>query len=341
MERIGPCGILLAPIHSSAMMTPNLVQACPPAASDRKVELERMIKAERRTVLVVNTHSRRGRRLYGAAKRLLDQHGYQVEAAYPVRNPARMREIVAAAVTRGHRFILVGGGDGTISSIVGALAHRDVVLGILPLGTANSFARTLGVPLELEEAIDVVLNGKVADVDLGRIDDHHFANAAAIGLPARIARSIPPILKRWFGRGGYLMTAVVQLLRHRPFGCTLNCQGKIRHFDALEVRIANGAYQGGVLVAEEAHLESDDIVIHVIKGPSTWRLVRTWARALLGSAPRHDDVEALRCREVVIDTDPPQYVSIDGEAMMQTPVRAAVDRQALLLMVPADRKDLG
>jgi YegS/Rv2252/BmrU family lipid kinase len=300
----------------------------------------RTIKAERRAVLVVNTHSRRGRQLYGAAKRLLVQQGYQLEAAYPVRNPARMPEIVAAAVAQGHKFIMVGGGDGSISSIVGALAHREVVLGILPLGTANSFARTLGIPLDLEEAVDVVLNGKVADIDLGRIDDHHFANAAAIGLPARIARSVPPVLKRWFGRGGYLLTAIVQIIRHRSFRCTLDCNGGVRHFDAVEVRIANGAYQGGVLVAEEAHLESDDIVVHVIKGPSTWSLIRTWARALLRAPPMSRDLEVLRCRHIVIDAQPPQYVSIDGEAVMQTPIRAGVDRQALLLMVPADRKDL-
>jgi YegS/Rv2252/BmrU family lipid kinase len=298
-----------------------------------------MIKAERRAVLVVNTHSRRGRQLYSAAKRLLGERGCRLEAAYPVHDPSRTPEIVAGAVAQGHRFIIVGGGDGTISSIVDALAHREVVLGILPLGTANSFARTIGIPLELEAAIDVILNGKVADVDLGQINGDHFANAAAVGLPAKIARTVPPVLKRWFGRGGYLMTAAVQMVRHRAFRCTLTSGGDVRHFDALEIRIANGAYQGGVLVAEEAHPESRDIVVHVIKGPSRWNLVSTWARALSGR-PRPDDVEVLRCREVDIDADPQQYVSIDGEAVTQTPLRATVDRQALLLMVPDHREDL-
>jgi YegS/Rv2252/BmrU family lipid kinase len=305
----------------------------------RKERLESTIKASPRAVLVVNTHSRRGRQLYGEAKRILEQRGCRLEAAYPVRDPARTPEIVAAAVAQGHTFIVVGGGDGTISAIVDAVAHRDVVLGILPLGTANSFARTVGIPLALEDAIDVLLNGRVADVDLGQIDGDRFANAAAIGLPARIARSVPPTLKRWFGRGGYLMTAGVQMLRHRPFRCTLTQQGTTRHFDALEVRIANGAYQGGVLVAEEAHPESRDLVIHVIKGRA-WSLAGTWARAILGVAPSAEDVEILRCREIVIDAEPKQYVSIDGEPVTRTPVRAAVDRQALLLMVPDQRKDL-
>ena len=319
-------------------MPRDLATANPPAF-DRKAALDRAIKAERCAVLVVNAHARRGRQLYGAAKRVLGERGWTLNAAYPIRNPARTRETVAEAVAQGHKFIIVGGGDGTISSIVDALAHRDVVLGVLPLGTANSFARTLDVPLELEAAIDVLLNGKVADVDLGVINEDRFANAAAIGLPARIARSVPPVLKRWFGRAAYLMTATVQMLRHRPFRCTLTCGDEPRRFDAVEVRIANGAYQGGVLVAEEAHPDSRDIVVHVIKGPR-WNLVSTWARALSGARPHPEDVEVLRCRDVLIDADPQQYVSIDGEAVAQTPIRAKVDRQALLVMVPSHREDL-
>jgi YegS/Rv2252/BmrU family lipid kinase len=321
-------------------MPPNLAQASPPPALHRKAELERAIKAERRAVLIVNAHARRGRQLYGAAKRILGERGWTLDAAYPIRNPARTPETVADAVAQGHKFIIVGGGDGTISSMVDALAHRDVVLGILPLGTANSFARTLEIPLTLEGAVDVLLNGKVADVDLGVINDDRFANAAAIGLPARIARSVPPALKRWFGRAAYLMTAVVQMLRHRPFRCTLTCGGEVRHIDAIEVRVANGAYQGGVLVAEEAHPDSRDIVVHVIKGPSKWNLVSTWARALSGAAPHPEDVEVLHCRDILIETHPQQYVSIDGEAVTQTPIRAEVDRQALLVMVPGHRDDL-
>jgi YegS/Rv2252/BmrU family lipid kinase len=339
MERSRLPGILLCP-HRSIPMPRQLAQAVSPHSLDRKAELERMLQAERRAVLVVNTHSRRGRQLYGRAKRLLGERGCRLEAAYPVHDPSRTPEIVAGAVAQGHRFIIVGGGDGTISSIVDALAHRDVVLGILPLGTANSFARTVGIPLVLEDAIDVLLNGKVADVDLGQINDDRFANAAAIGLPAKIARTVPPALKRWFGRVAYLITAIVQLIRHRPFRCTLSQPEGTRVFDALEVRVANGAYQGGVLVADEAHLESHDIVIHVIKGPSKLNLVRTWIRALLGRAPNPEEVEIVRCRDISIETDPQQYVSIDGEAVTQTPVRAAVDRQALLLMVPGDRQDL-
>src|SRR5690242_18809603 len=117
-----------------------------PSAADRarcKARLDAAISGERRAVLVVNTRSRSGRDLYADAKRLLTRAGLRIDAAYPVRDPVRLPEIVQGAIAQGHKLIIVGGGDGTISSVVDCFAHRDTVLGILPLGTANSFARAL------------------------------------------------------------------------------------------------------------------------------------------------------------------------------------------------------
>jgi diacylglycerol kinase family enzyme len=99
-------------------------------AAQRKQAIEAAIQTERRAVLVMNTRSRSGRRLFHAARRLLVARGIALEASYAVRNPARVPEIVRAAVERGQRLVIVGGGDGTISSVVGCFACRDAVLGI-------------------------------------------------------------------------------------------------------------------------------------------------------------------------------------------------------------------
>lgn len=309
-------------------------------AGREKAMIEATIKSERRAVLIVNTLSRQGQRFYSAVKRLLVDNGITLEAAYPVRDPARLPEVVQDAVARGHQFIILGGGDGTISSVVDYFAYKKVVLGILPLGTANSFARTLGIPLDVEAAVGMLLAGKVADVDLGKINDDYFANGAAIGLAASIARSMPKHLKQRLGRVGYLLVAVARLLRHKSFRCILTHEGNELAVDALEVRVANGGYQGGVLVAEEASIESRDLVIHIIRGTSKWTLVKVWARVSWGMRPRPEDLTILRTRDLVIKTEPKQYVSIDGEAVTQTPIRVTVAREALLIMVPRNRDDL-
>jgi YegS/Rv2252/BmrU family lipid kinase len=311
-------------------------------ALERKRAMERALAAERRAVLVVNTRSRRGRRLFDEARRRLSGRGIELAAAYAVRNPARVPAIVADAVGRGHRLVIVGGGDGTISSVVGCFAYREAVLAILPLGTANSFARAVGVPLDLAQAVDVAIGGKVADVDLGQINDNYFANAAAIGLPASIARSMPALLKRWLGRAGYLLVACARLLQHRSFRCAVTSDaGSSSSFEALEVRVANGEYQGGVQVADEASVESRDLTLQYIKGPSRSSIVRFWWKATLGMRGRQDDVEVLRANEFVLECLPGQYVSIDGEPVTRTPIRARVARQALLLRVAREQQGIG
>ena len=307
-----------------------------PERARRKARLDEAISRERRAVLVVNTRSRSGRDLYSDARRLLARDGLHIEAAYPVRDPVRLPEIVQGAIAQGHRLIIVGGGDGTISSVVDHFAHRDAVLGILPLGTANSFARALGIPLDLAGAAGILTGGgKVADVDLGRINDDYFANTAAIGLPALVGRSLPHNLKRYVGKLGYILTGAVLFARHKPFRAVLSKDGReiARIDDALDILIANGPYQGGVRVADEAHPESRDLMIRIVKGGRKTDLLKTW----LSSAPRSRAArytEIVRAADLVIATDPPYYVSIDGEVATQTPVRVSVARQALLLMVP-------
>ena len=100
----------------------------------------------------------------------------------------------------GADLIAVGGGDGTLSEATHQLAHRDVCLGVLPLGTTNNFARSLGLPLHLPAALHILTEGKVADVDLGHVAGRHFANLTSLGLSVQVAQHVPHQLKRiWVG----------------------------------------------------------------------------------------------------------------------------------------------
>ena len=91
---------------------------------------------------------------------------------------------------------MVGGGDGTLSEAVHQFAHRDLCLGVLPLGTTNNFARNLGLPLHLPGAMRILTEGKVADVDLGHVAGRHFANLTSLGLSVQVAEHVPHLLKR-------------------------------------------------------------------------------------------------------------------------------------------------
>jgi YegS/Rv2252/BmrU family lipid kinase len=304
-----------------------------------KLALQDEIRTRREAALVVNTRSRRGRRLYATAKRLLEEGGFTLAASYPVFDPSRLPEIVETLVGEGHKLIIVGGGDGTVSSIVDFLAYRKAVLAILPLGTANSFARTLGIPLNVEGAVEVICSGKVADVDLGEIDGDFFANSAALGISADIARSRPQRLKRYLGRFAYLLVAARRFLYHRSFRCVLTSASGSLEISALDVLIANGPYHGGVLVVGAADVESRDLVVRVIKGRSKWILARGWLRILFGRALAPETLVVMRARAVAVAADPPQYVCVDGEVVTRTPMHVRVAPDALKIMVPGEFAD--
>ena len=310
-----------------------------PSPRQEKAALDLAIKEARRAVLIVNTRSRQAAQAYADAERLLAEKGIALEASYPVRNAERLPEIVREEIAKGSRFIIVGGGDGTVSSVVDYFAYTNAVFGLLPLGTANSFARTLGIPLDLPGAVDVLVNGKVADVDLGKINDDYFANGSSIGMPAIVGRLTPHRLKKWLGRGAYALVGAGSFARYTPFRCMVTIDGQGHAFDALDIRIANGGYQGGVLVAPEAHLESGRIVVHILEGPSKWALAREWARVAFGMPFAPGKVTDLQADSLTIDTVPPQHVAVDGEVITRTPIEVSVARNALLLMAPQDYRD--
>jgi len=296
-----------------------------------------------RTALIVNTRARRGAQAFAEAKRLLAQRGVVLDATYPVQDPARLPELVALAVAQAYGLIIVGGGDGTISSVVDAFAYTKTVLGILPLGTANSFARGIGIPLDLAGAVGVLVDGRETEISLGKVNDDCFANAATIGLAVGIARRVPHRLKRLFGRAGYLMAAGALLASFRAFHCTISIPGVgQRSFDAaLEVRIHNGPYKGGMLVAREATVHSPSLVIQVIKGRSPRRLMKVWAELAAGMRPPEREQESLTAEEFTLEVEPLQYVSIDGEVVTRTPIHVSVAPQALRVMVPREENSPG
>ena len=257
-----------------------------------------------------------------------------LDAAYPVRHAEMLHEIVREEIAKGRKFIILGGGDGTISSVVDHFAYTSVVFGVLPLGTANSFARTLGIPLDLAGAIDVLVNGKVANIDLAKINEDYFANGSSIGMPAIVGQATPHSLKKWLGRGAYGLVAAYKFMRFAPFRCIVTVNDQQTSFQAFDVLIASGGYQGGVLVAREANPYDGKIVVRILKGPSKWALAKKWARIALGVPFGPSDLEVIRVPELTIDTVPQQYVAVDGEVITQTPIRVSVAREALHLMTP-------
>ena len=290
----------------------------------------------REAVLIVNAHSRKGERLFEKARNLLTGAGIRLIAAHAVRDPAGLTKLVQDSAADGAPMLIVGGGDGSLSSAVDYLIDHDSVFALLPLGTANSFARTLGIPLDLEGAVATIADGQLRKIDLGVIDGDYFANCAAIGLSSMIGDSVPHRLKKYLGRVGYLLWAIWCLMRFRSFVLVVEDEHNTHELRALEVRIANGRFHGGVEVVESSDVDSGEIVVQAVTGHVRRRLIWNWFATWFRLPARRLTTTEYRGRRLKIVTRPPMSISIDGEVQARTPVTAEVARKAITVVVPQD-----
>lgn len=286
-------------------------------------------------VLIVNAHSRKGQDLFREARSLLEQAGMKLIAAHAVKDPKKLNDTVRQAVNEGAPMVIIGGGDGSLSSTVDDVVGRDCVFALLPLGTANSFARTLGIPLDLEGAVNVIASGKRRRIDLGIIDGDYFANAASMGLSPMIGSTVPHKLKRYLGRVGYLVWAIWCLIRFHAFKISVDDGKEKRTCWTTEVRIFNGRFHGGVELADEAEVDSGEIVIQAVIGRSILTLMWDWFSKYFKLPARQAMSEEFRGVRLLIDTKPRLPISIDGEVLAKTPATVEVARKAIEVVVPA------
>lgn len=293
----------------------------------------------RRAALIVNTGSRRGAHAYAQARDRLAALGVPLADEFPIGDAARLPETVHAAVADGCDLVVLGGGDGTVSAAVDHLAGTGVVLGVLPLGTANDFARTLEVPSDLDQACSTIATGKVVDVDLGLVEDNYFVNVASVGLSVAVTEALSPRLKARLGPLAYPVATMRAYRGHQPFVATLEFPDgdheRLELDDLVQVAIGNGRhYGGGNVVAPHAGIDDHALDVYAIRRGrlrdhvSIARLFRD------GSFVEHHNVVHLTTRRLRLHADPDQRVNVDGEVVASTPQEFAVSRNALEVLVP-------
>ena len=300
--------------------------------------------------LIVNTRARSGERTFYQALGLLGTSGVPLGATYALRDPARLPETVQEALAEDHDLIILGGGDGSVSSIVDYLAGGNAVLGLLPLGTANDFARTLGIPADLEGACETIARGKVVDVDLGLAGDNYYVNVASVGLGVEVAQALSPRLKRTVGALSYPIAAVKAFFGHKPFSATLTFPGEdhppVELERTVQVAIGNGRfYGGGMVVAASAGIDDRTLDVYAIELGRRRDLIGMVRYLKSGDFVRKEGIYYYGTSKVRLETDPQQPVNVDGELVAHTPQLFSLAPNALKVLVPevsaAARYDAG
>jgi diacylglycerol kinase (ATP) len=290
---------------------------------------------KRRALLLINSHARLGQQDLATAP--LQSLGLELVLPDP--------DTTLTQAIYDHRddvdLVIVGGGDGTLNRVADALVATGLPLAILPLGTANDLARTLGIPIGLPEACQVAAAGRPLRIDLGCINGKHFFNVASLGLSVEITQRLDPDLKRRWGVLAYAIAALgvgwEKLWGQATLSAEIHQGEQVTAVHTLQIAIGNGRYYGGGLaVAPGAAINDQRLDLYSWEMLPGWRWLSLLPRLRSGNYSGMATVRSLQGQAFSIYTDRPCSINTDGELTTTTPAHVWLNPQALTVLVPDD-----
>lgn len=290
---------------------------------------------KQRALLLVNRHARQGQTKLSEAIACLEKAGF-VLMEEPTDRPQALPDLIRQYRDRVD-LVIIGGGDGTLNAALEGLVDTQLPLGILPLGTANDLARTLGIPTTLSEACQIIADDVLDRIDVGWVNGKYFFNVASLGLSVQITRKLNKEMKQRWGVLAYGMAAIQVLLQSRPFTVDLRFEGgESTRMKTVQVAVGNGRYYGGgMTVATAAAIDDQRLDVYSLNLKHWWQMLMILPDMRSGNHTSWDFVEHHCCREVEIYTRRPYDINTDGEITTQTPARFRVIPQAVTVLVPA------
>ena len=266
--------------------------------------------------------------------------------------PGQLGGLAEEAVRTGAQLLVVVGGDGSVNEVVNGIADaEDVEIAVVPRGTGWDFARSLGIPRDLDKAIGAALTGDAREIDLGLVSYRtwaggkgraHFANVGSAGISGAIAKRANETSKALGGKISYYWATLAAFARWQTGELHVSVDDEIREGKMIDIIVANGRYLGGgMMMLPEA--EPDDGLFDVLViGDVTKRdLLFTLPKSYRGKHLPHPRLEVLHGRVVTVDAAEPLPIELDGEQPGTTPARFEVVPRGLRVRVPRREREGG
>lgn len=260
-------------------------------------------------------------------------------------------ELARQAADAGHRLVFAAGGDGTLNEVANGLVGTASALAPMPVGTANSFAKELGLPRPnvlypdyLIEVSQALSRGRVRAMDVGYVEPQgdrpgrYWLLWASTGIDGFVVRQIEP-RPRWFkylGPAGYFARALAFLPQFQGMHSTITVDDQTLEGDYLLINISNcRMWLGGELrLNQNAVLDDGFFELWLFRGKDWPRLLSYGLEVTREEHLNNPDVSVLRCQQVRVHTTDPMAYHLDGEPMDETPFATTIHRRALLLLAP-------
>jgi len=261
---------------------------------------------------------------------------------HEVRAGEEITALARQAVLSGERTVVAAGGDGTVGAVAAALVDTEATMAVLPVGTLNHFAKELGIPLELEAAVEIALTGAIRAIDVGEVNGRVFVNNSSLGLYPAIVFERERLRRRGWSKWLAMAWASLGVPRRFPsLSVCLEAGGAEVRVVTPFLFVGNNEYLvEGFRFGRRNSLDQGRIWIFVAPPASSrWRAVRLTLRALFKRDRRDRDFNAFQTRELRVETTREQVrVALDGEIFrVPPPLRYRSRPLALRVRVPAGK----
>jgi YegS/Rv2252/BmrU family lipid kinase len=289
--------------------------------------------------VVINTDARAGQELdAGDVRRAFAAHGRQAQV-HGIQG-GQIADAVRSSLDDGARVVVAAGGDGTVNAVAAELVGRDeAALAVLPTGTLNHFARDLGLPSKMEDAVAVIAKGLARTIDVGDVNGHVFLNNSSIGLYARLVVGRERLQHgSRLGKWSAMVRAGWSVLQHpRSFSLALRVDGQDLCRRTPFVFVGNNDYVvEGVHSGERSRLDEGALSIYVLRPSGPWGLLLLAMRAIAGRIVHGRDLDQLHATSLQIESRHAQVEGArDGEVgMLDTPLRYRIRPRSLQVIAP-------
>jgi len=289
-------------------------------------------------LLLVNGHSRTGRQMFGEAINALREAGIEIKEAHLSRDKAETAKLLKREIDEGAQSVICGGGDGTLSTCAEYLAKSEVAMAVLPLGTGNTFARSLGIPVDMKGAIQTIANGKIERIDVGQCNSQIFLNSVSLGFSAELADSLTSQVKKQLGLLAWPYVGLRIGLKHRSIRLRITSPDHKEVLRTHQLMIANGRYVAGPIKAsEDATVQDGELTVFALGGASKTELAKAVYEWLTHRHIESRTVPFFETKELLVESLGRRVkANVDGDVNEHTPLRLKVLPRALKVIVPKD-----
>ncbi|WP_417439743.1 lipid kinase [Idiomarina abyssalis] len=295
-------------------------------------------------LLVINPKSRNGHsQELTEATDLLRNSGIEVEVCV-TESPSHMASCIENYREK-KGVVIVAGGDGTISSALDSIYKSEQTLAILPMGTANDLARSLGISHDVVAAAQAIVNDKRERINLAKVNNSYFVNVAHVGLGVEVTRELTSEMKKYFGVFAYLGAFTSVMKRNKSFKVQIEADGWKESVRAIHLAVGNGRYYGGGnVVDDDSTLLDGQLNLFCLKPIRWWRLLLLGVNFRNGNLQKAERVVCKKARKISIKTSRAKRIQADGEFKTDTPANFEVMPKAIEAVVgdmplPNENKD--